>query len=40
MEEGHKVPLLLEFLFGEVPQGCGINFETVPQWDLSRRSAG
>jgi hypothetical protein len=29
MEDKDKVPMLLEFLFGEFPQGCGINFETV-----------
>ena len=49
MEEENKVPMLLEFLFGEVPQACprsdrsgrcGINFETAPAKNAGQAQRG
>jgi len=49
MEEKNKMPMLLEFLFGEVPQACprsdrsgrcGINLETAPAKNAGQAQRG
>ena len=40
MAEKNKIPVLLEFLFGEVPAGAGINFETAPAKNAGQAQRG